>query len=38
MADVNVVVTLGPQPELEERAKAIDSRLRVTEAHRTLDR
>jgi phosphoglycerate dehydrogenase-like enzyme len=30
MADVNVVVTLGLQPELVERIKAVDSRLRVT--------
>jgi phosphoglycerate dehydrogenase-like enzyme len=30
MADVNVVVTFGLQPELEERIKAVDSRLRVT--------
>jgi D-2-hydroxyacid dehydrogenase (NADP+) len=29
MADVNVVVTLGLQPELVERVKAVDSRLRV---------
>jgi len=30
MADVNVVVTLGLQPELVERVKAVDPRLRVT--------
>ena len=30
MADVSVVVTLGLQPELVERIKALDSRLRVT--------
>lgn len=30
MADVNVVITLGLQPELVERIKAVDSRLRVT--------
>jgi phosphoglycerate dehydrogenase-like enzyme len=30
MTDVNVVVTLGLQPELVERVKAVDSRLRVT--------
>ena len=30
MADVNVVVTLGLQPDLVERVKAVDSRLRVT--------
>lgn len=30
MADVNVVVTLGLQPELLERIEAVDPRLRVT--------
>jgi phosphoglycerate dehydrogenase-like enzyme len=30
MADVNVVITLGLQPELVERVKAVDPRLRVT--------
>ena len=30
MADVNVAVTLGLPPELVERVKAVDSRLRVT--------
>jgi len=38
MADVNVAVTLGLQSELIERVRAVDSRLWVTEAERTLDR
>jgi hypothetical protein len=38
MADVNVVVTVGPQPELVWRTKAMHSRLQVMEAERTLDR
>jgi hypothetical protein len=38
MADANVAVTLGLPPELVERVRAVDSRLRVIEAHLTLDR
>jgi hypothetical protein len=31
MAGVNIVVTLGLQPELVERVRGVDSRLRVGE-------